>query len=348
MRLSRIWVSAAAGSMPAGTALAATTGIAWGGEAMRLVLSMALVFASAGIGFWLARLRKARRFGAMDAAIEALPQPRQIVDGAGRVIAANAACRRLLGDEPPPLQRALAHQLSVEELNALRDLAQRAASGGSGEIELEAALAASVKGPRALLIGASPVPGQPGTVLWRVEDISRRRASEDAISSERGRQADLIAEAPVGFYTLDEEGRLLKANRTFAGWMSGAPDAPNSIGTRLAELLGDFPAAAALDPKADGGVGRAEAMVKRPEGGSLDLLLVQERVEIGGVVTYRGVAYDLGPQRELERRLTLSGQRFQHFFDKAPIGVALLDLEGRVTENNSAFAAILANGNAEI
>ena len=348
MRLSRIWVSAAAGSMPAGTALAATTGIAWGGEAMRLVLSMALVFASAGIGFWLARLRKARRFGAMDAAIEALPQPRQIVDGAGRVIAANAACRRLLGDEPPPLQRALAHQLSVEELNALRDLAQRAASGGSGEIELEAALAASVKGPRALLIGASPVPGQPGTVLWRVEDISRRRASEDAISSERGRQADLIAEAPVGFYTLDEEGRLLKANRTFAGWMSGAPDAPNSIGTRLAELLGDSPAAAALDPKADGGVGRAEAMVKRPEGGSLDLLLVQERVEIGGVVTYRGVAYDLGPQRELERRLTLSGQRFQHFFDKAPIGVALLDLEGRVTENNSAFAAILANGNAEI
>jgi two-component system, cell cycle sensor histidine kinase and response regulator CckA len=348
MRLCWIWASAIAGSLPAGTALAASPGFAWGGEAVRLLLSIALVFASAGIGFWLANLRRAKRSGMMDAAMEALPQPRQIVDAAGRVIASNAACRRLLGDDPPPLQRALAHQLSPRELDGLRNLAQRAAAGGSGEIEFEAALGPSVEGPKALLIGASPVPGQPGAVLWRVEDISRRRANEEAVSSERGRETEMIADAPVGFYTLDEKGRLLKANRTFAGWVSGITKATDPIGMRLCDLLGDSPAATALDPSSDGGTGRAEATLKRQDGGTVDLLLVQERVEISGVVTYRGAAYDLGPQRELERRLTLSGQRFQHFFDKAPIGVALLDLDGRVTENNRAFAAILANGGGEI
>ncbi|HSD34412.1 MAG TPA: PAS domain-containing protein [Alphaproteobacteria bacterium] len=347
MRLSRILVCAVAGLLPAGAALAATADAAWGGEAIRLVLSMALVFASAGIGFWLAHLRKAGGVGALDAAVEALPQPRQIVDGSGRVIFANAACRRLLGDDPPPLQRALAHQLSVKELEALRGLAQRAGAGESGEIELEAALGPSMEGPKPLLIGASSIPGQPGAVLWRVEDISRPRDSEEATSSERGRQAEMVADAPVGFYTLDEEGRLQTLNRTFAGWVAGA-DAPGPIGKRLAELLGDSPAAAALDPKADGGVGHAEGTVKRADGASVELLLVQERVEIGGIVTYRGAAYDLGPQRELERRLTLSGQRFRHFFDKAPIGVALLDRDGRVSENNRAFAAILAAGDAEI
>ena len=76
----------------------------------------------------------------------------------------------------------------------------------------------------------------------------------------------------------------------------------------------------------------------------LDLLLSQERIEVGGKVTYRGVAYDLTAQRDLERRLKLASNRFQHFFDKAPIGVALLDLDGRVSEHNPAFSEILGNG----
>ena len=63
-----------------------------------------------------------------------------MVDRQGRVITANAACRQLLGDRPAPLQNVLAQQLSMVELKALQDLAQSAALGGSGQIEVEAAL----------------------------------------------------------------------------------------------------------------------------------------------------------------------------------------------------------------
>jgi two-component system cell cycle sensor histidine kinase/response regulator CckA len=343
MRQWTMGVLAGAGVIPAGAALAATDSSV-SAEALRFGLSIALVFASAGIGYWLARLRNKPTAAPMEAAIEALPQPRQIVDGTGRVIAANAACRALLGDELPSIQRALADQLSAAELDSLRALAQTASAGQSGEIQVEAALGPSVSGPRQLLVGASPVPGQPGAVLWRVEDISRHREADEAISFEQRRQAELLAEAPIGFYTLDAEGRLLKANQTFARWLDTSPEALDAARPRLMEMLTSSPAASGLDPKADGGVGRAEVAVLRQDGGMLDLLLSQERVEAGGCVSYRGVAYDITAQRDLERRLKLASNRFQHFFDKAPIGVALLDLDGRVSEHNPAFSEILVNG----
>jgi two-component system, cell cycle sensor histidine kinase and response regulator CckA len=344
MRQRIIGTLAAAAFSPAGIAWAASDASSWATEALRLCLSMALVFASAAIGYWLARLRQARRLDVIGAAIEALPQPRQIVDGEGRVLAANAACRRLLGEQPPSLPRALAHQLSMAELEELSDLARNAAAGGCGEIEVEASLGPSAAGQRHLLIGASAVPGQPGAVLWRVEDISRRRAADEAVSSEQRRNAELVAEAPIGFYVLDDEGRIVKANQTFAGWLGSTPEALTSGQPRLMELLTDSPAASGLDPRSGGGVGRAEVSILRADGGMLDLLMAQERVDVGGLATYRGMAYDLTAHRQLERRLKLASQRFQHFFDKAPIGVALLDMEGRVSEHNPAFSKILGNG----
>ena len=86
MRIAAISAVAGAGSLPAGAALAAgAVGLDWWGNSLRLALSLTLVFASAGIGFWLARLRVARHTEALDAALEALPQPRQMVDRQGRV-----------------------------------------------------------------------------------------------------------------------------------------------------------------------------------------------------------------------------------------------------------------------
>src|SRR5919206_1166317 len=127
MRITAISAVAAAGSVPASAALAAdAAGLDWWGESLRLALSLTLVFASAGIGYWLARLRAARHVAPFEAAMEALPQPRQIIDAQGRVLTANAACRRLLGDNPAPLQTVISQQLSIEELKALQDLAQSA------------------------------------------------------------------------------------------------------------------------------------------------------------------------------------------------------------------------------
>ncbi len=345
MQQVAIWALAAADWVSASAPTIAIAVVEWSSEASRLALSIALVFASAAIGFRLARLGRGSRLGPIEAAVEALPQPRQVVDQEDCVVAANAASRRLFGNEP--LWRALSGRLSIQDSRLLQQLAQRAAAGGSGEVAVEAALGPGLNRPSSLLIGASPVPGEPGAVLWRIEDISQGRAAAESRSSERRRQAELIAEAPVGFYQLDEQGRFRQVNDTLASWIGIRPERLVSGLQRIGGVLGDSPAAAVLDPKS-GGVGHAEVTVRRADGGATDLLLVQERVEIEGAVAYRGVAYDLSAQRELERRLRLSSQRFQHFFEKAPIGVALLDLEGRLTECNPAFTKIVAGGDGDI
>ena len=57
MRHWTMGVLAGAGVIPAGTAFAAADGSGLVAEAMRFSLSVALVFASDAIGYWLARLR---------------------------------------------------------------------------------------------------------------------------------------------------------------------------------------------------------------------------------------------------------------------------------------------------
>jgi two-component system, cell cycle sensor histidine kinase and response regulator CckA len=349
MRHLRSWAIGAA-ALPAATPAAAAgwETVDWQGEALRLAVSLVIVFGSAAIGYSLARARARRRVAMIDAAIEGVPQPRQIVDRKGRVVAANSACRQALGKDGLRISQVLAARLSQGERAALDDLANRAAEGASGEVEVAAVLGPDLNGPATLLIGASPVPGYPGAVLWRVEDISQRRAADEAVLSERKRQAELIAEAPVGFYTLDAAGRILRANATFAGWTGRAAAALIDASVSLNELLIASAPAATLDPACQGGAGRAEVKLRRADGTVIDLLAIQEKIETAGTVTYRGIAFDLSSQRDLERRLKLTGQRFQHFFDKAPIGVALLDHEGRITECNRTFADIVGNSDGAL
>ena len=50
---------------------------------------------------------------------------------------------------------------------------------------------------------------------------------------------------------------------------------------------------------------------------------------------------DLTPEREWEEALRLSRQRFQRFFANAPVGIALLDRDGRLEEANRALGELL-------
>ncbi len=54
----------------------------------------------------------------------------------------------------------------------------------------------------------------------------------------------------------------------------------------------------------------------------------------------RSVVRDLTPEREWEEALRQSRQRFQRFFADAPVGIALLDRDGRFEEANRALGEL--------
>jgi two-component system cell cycle sensor histidine kinase/response regulator CckA len=60
------------------------------------------------------------------------------------------------------------------------------------------------------------------------------------------------------------------------------------------------------------------------------------------------VVRDLTPEREWEEALRLSRQRFQRFFANAPVGIALIDREGRLDEANRALGLLFDSSPQEL
>ncbi|MCD8563143.1 MAG: PAS domain-containing protein [Alphaproteobacteria bacterium] len=68
-------------------------------------------------------------------------------------------------------------------------------------------------------VTAQPVSGWAGTIHWRIDDVTEKYTVDRAIREEREKLIDFTDNAPVGFFSVDEQGRFVFANATFARWV---------------------------------------------------------------------------------------------------------------------------------
>ncbi|MFD1379416.1 hybrid sensor histidine kinase/response regulator [Fodinicurvata halophila] len=83
-----------------------------------------------------------------------------------------------------------------------------------------------------------------------------------------------------------------------------------------------------------------EVELLRADGSSFTALIIQDQVEdsgSAGELRTRSVVRHLTAERQTEAALELTEQRFQRLFSEAPVGIALLSRDGRVSECNQAF-----------
>jgi two-component system cell cycle sensor histidine kinase/response regulator CckA len=154
--------------------------------------------------------------------------------------------------------------------------------------------------------------------------------------------------APFGVYVADAAGIVRWANPALAELLGLTRD-------RLAGMTVHGLVAVAADGRAPfdavggGGDGGTETALRAADGGSVPVFLSQEvrRLPSGGLEV-RGLAHPLGPLRAAQAALQLSEQRFRRFLEDVPLGVALLDGEGRIEQCNRAFRTILADGEAAL
>jgi two-component system cell cycle sensor histidine kinase/response regulator CckA len=71
-------------------------------------------------------------------------------------------------------------------------------------------------------------------------------------------------------------------------------------------------------------------------------------VKVGDSLRTRSVVRDLTPEREREETLRLSRLRFQRFFANAPVGIALLDQQGRLDEVNRALGELFGTPSSDL
>jgi two-component system cell cycle sensor histidine kinase/response regulator CckA len=315
--------------------------------------SAAAAAAALVVGIGLAALLLWRRYRAASAeaasclgALDALRKPYALVDAAGTARHANDAFRAVFLERTTTPFDALAERASADEENCqqLARLKSQIALGGGGRVELR--LNASDGKHESLLVTLLPIEGAARTALLGVENITSRREMEQIIREEQQRIFDFLENAPVGFYSADASGRFVFINHTMAAWLGSTVDELMGGEARLVDFVAEKlpPGAEPYDPFGTGGrEQRGEITFRSLQGRVFDAFVSQSIVqgERPGEIRTRTVVRDLTPEREWAAALQLSEQRFQRFFEDAPVGIALLDEAARIVECNRTFHAIV-------
>jgi two-component system cell cycle sensor histidine kinase/response regulator CckA len=200
------------------------------------------------------------------------------------------------------------------------------------------------------LVTAQPVAGWAGYVHWRVDDITQRRDLDRSIREEREKLIDFTDNAPVGFFSVDEQGRFVFVNATLARWLG------TDIGTLLTDgkihtyLQSPPPHGAPYDITEKGGLRQVSEIAMKGPGGAVFQASINQAVHIDpdGRVRTRAVVHDLTSEREMRSALEASEDRFQRFFEEAPLGIVLIDSAGKIKDCNLALAAMMGQGIEDI
>jgi PAS domain S-box-containing protein len=99
-----------------------------------------------------------------------------------------------------------------------------------------------------------------------------------------------------------------------------------------------------------GGIWRGEGARMHREGYEIPVsqVIMAGRGEDGSVDFYATIARDMTSERAAEAALRASEERFRVAFEEAPIGVALLDLEGRYVQVNDAYCRTVRRNREEL
>lgn len=267
---------------------------------------------------------------------------RMITDAADNTVYFNQKFRALCGGNETRTLADLSvlFQGNTDAFAHFRLLADQAHRGLTDTIEL---CGSGEEIDRWYQVTAQPVAGHAGYIHWRIDDITRRREADRSIREEREKLIDFTDNAPVGFFSVDETGRFVFANATLARWLG--EDIETLLGGACLHTYLQAPPAGAApyDLTERGGAKQmAEVVMKGPGGRTFSASISQAVVnEGGGIVRTRGVVHDLTAERAMRQALQASEDRFQRFFEEAPLGVALLNPHGKFDDCNPALAAML-------
>jgi len=293
-----------------------------------------------------------RRVDILSEALEASPDAQLIVAPDGRVAFANSAFTSQFAPEGgPPLDRLAG---AIADLEAGIDFQRLRTQAMAGARAIAAVPLNDARGTALgwFNVAVNPIPGRPGYSFWHIQDISARHEMERVIREERNRLVDFLDEAPIGFYSVDADGRFLFVNPTLARWLGATPVELVGGDARLEEFLAAPPVSGALPSDPFGGragdAPRGEVVLRSRDGRVIHAWIGQSVVGSGDALRTHSIVRDLTPEREWEAALRLSRERFQRFFANAPIGIALIDRFGRLEEANRALGELFGTSQGDL
>lgn len=275
-------------------------------------------------------------------ALEKSPEARAIATLNGTIVHANDAFHRLTRKTGSASLEAFARLFpdAAKAQKQLHELQSKAAPAGSSSVEMHT----EISGKQVwFLVTCQFTVGMPGYVSWRFDDITLRHNMETEIREEREKLRDFTDNAPVGFFTVDKEGKFRFANDTLLRLLG--TDAKTVIGRmRLHDTLVSPPAKAnPYDFFEDGGMHQHGETLMRGAGGRVFKAAITHSItrdDEGGIIS-RSIVYDLTTEQRIQQALRESEDRFERLFEEAPVGICLLTATGLVTDANQTLATMM-------
>ena len=232
--------------------------------------------------------------------------PVALTTGEGSLLLVNAAYRERFGGAPPPLELA-ANDDAAQGLMLAQTMASRDGAGCVAAIETSA--------------GTSPVEvervgTQDDLLLWRFVKASAPDPVTAAENRLRGQPGDLLGRAGIMAALLDPQGKVIASNRLFEERALGA--ARKGEPPRLSDLVEEAE-------------GHFELTAETETGRRLRALLLP--LDPPGPADY-GIFYLFDSPDALPMS---SSSHLQALLDMLPIGLALVDGDGRFLTMNQAF-----------
>lgn len=268
---------------------------------------------------------------------------RLITDANGKTVYSNQEYKEICKENDSDGLKALSELFQGDSESALhlQILAEQAARGGDDYLELRAICDDNEKW---FSVAIQPLEGDQGFVHWRIDDVTERRFIDRSIREEREKLIDFTDNAPVGFFSVAEDGRFVFVNATFARWLGEDISEILEQGRLHIYLAETLPESAnPYDITAVGGAKQIAEVRMKGQNGKTFLASVNQTVvhESDGRVRTRGVVHDLTSEREMRLALQASEDRFQRFFEEAPLGIALVDSKGAFADCNSSLSSML-------
>ncbi|MEW5979019.1 MAG: PAS domain S-box protein [Acidobacteriota bacterium] len=193
-----------------------------------------------------------------------------------------------------------------------------------------------------------------GQRCWQamVEDVSERRAAEEALRLSEQRFRSLFENVPIGIYRTTPDGRILNANPALVRMLGY--DSFEELATRNLELEGFGPGYSRSDFQTaiqrQDEIRAVEAVWTKRDG---SLVLVREnaravRDQRGTILHYEGTVEDITGQRMAEEALRASEQRYRELVENASEVIYTHGLDGQLTSINRAGERITGYSRDEI